>query len=449
VVSTDGIGWAATEADRQVPPDLETAGTGAAGVGSGRIGSGGIASGAGANAAAGDTRSRPVDPHYREGAVQLALGGGFFRPESRPSRDLGVLLAGVLPQLLPDTADLPVLDLMAGCGIRALRYGIEAGAQGVWANDADADRLPVLRRNLSSLAERGCRLRSTAMTAQKLLARCLIAERRFALVDLDAFGCPTALVPAALDALSFGGVLYLASTDGRSPTGHDRRAAIRSLAAAARAHPASWELALRLQIGVVARAAWASGRGIRPLFSFSEGRTFRTAIQLRRRPEPREEEQLGLLAHCHGCGEQCSQSLLQLRGWPACSCAPMHRVGSARSDAPPSLAVSGPLWLGPLQHSPTLEAMTRRAEGLPAHWLARPSRRLLAALLADPGLPALCWPTAELGRRLGGGPPATEVLLAALQAEGYTALRSGVMAGQFRCNAPWSRVLELAAALNR
>jgi tRNA (guanine26-N2/guanine27-N2)-dimethyltransferase len=93
--------------------------------------------------------------------------------------------------------------------------------------------------------------------------------------------------------------------------------------------------------------------------------------------------------------------------------------------------------------------MTRRAEGLPAHWLARPSRRLLAALLADPGLPALCWPTAELGRRLGGGPPATEVLLAALQAEGYTALRSGVMAGQFRCNAPWSRVLELAAALNR
>ena len=42
-----------------------------------------------------------------------------------------------------------------------------------------------------------------------------------------------------------------------------------------------------------------------------------------------------------------------------------------------------------------------------------------------------------------------DALLAALQAEGYTALRSGVMAGQFRCNAPWPRVLELAAALNR
>ena len=34
--------------------------------------------------------------HYCEGAAQLELGSGFFRPESRPSRDLGVLLAALL-----------------------------------------------------------------------------------------------------------------------------------------------------------------------------------------------------------------------------------------------------------------------------------------------------------------------------------------------------------------
>ena len=282
--------------------------------------------------------------------------------------------------------------------------------------------------------------RVTALTAQKLLARCLLGEQRFDLVDLDAFGCPTALVQPALEALRFGGVLYLASTDGRSPTGHDRRAAIRSLGAAARAHPASWELALRLQIAVVARAAWAQGRGIRPLFSFSEGRTFRTAIQLLRRPAAREEEQLGLLAHCHGCGEQFSQSLLRLRFWPACAC---------EADAAPALTISGPLWLGPLQHPATLQAMAARADSLPPSWTARASRRWMDALAADPGLPVPCWPTAELGRRLGGGPPATDALIAALREAGYEALRSGVMAGQFRCNAPWNHVLELAAALNR
>ena len=409
---------------------------------SGESGSEGEAKGVGGGGGA-LADGAPECTHYCEGAAQLALGAGFFRPESRPSRDLGVLLAGVLGEGAlaegPEpAAGLSVLDLMAGCGIRSLRYGLEAGAQLVWANDADGDRLPGLRANLLPLAERGCRLQCTVLTAQKLLARCLLAERRFGLVDLDAFGCPSSLVAPALEALRFGGVLYLASTDGRSPTGHDRRSAIRSLGGAARAHPASWELALRLQIAVVARAAWALGRGIRPLFSFSEGRTFRTAIQLLRRPAAREEEQLGLLAHCHGCGEQFSQSLLTLRQWPLCGC-----------SGPTPLSISGPLWLGPLQHAPTLAAMQHRADTVPADWLTRPSRRLLQALHDDPGLPVRCWPAAELARRLAGGPPATEALLAALRAEGYVALRSGVMAGQFRCNAPWPRLLELAAALNR
>ena len=409
-------------------------------------GEGVISSGGGAIGGAGTAPAAPNSSHYCEGAAQLELGSGFFRAESRPSRDLGVLLAACLPSPEPPA----VLDLMAGCGIRALRYGLEAGAQTVWANDADADRLPWLQRNLAPLAQRGTRLRCSAHTAQKLLARCLISERRFDLVDLDAFGCPTTLVQPALEALRFGGVLYLASTDGRSPTGHDRPAAVRSLGAAARSHPASWEVALRLQIAVVARAAWALGRGIQPLFSFSEGRTFRTAIQLQRSPQPREEEQLGLLAHCHGCGEQWSQSLLRLRGWPGCGCgAPGAAKGAAKGAAPPPLAISGPLWRGPLQHPSTLAAMQARAATVPEAWVGRPTQRLLRALQADPGLPERCWPTAELGRRLAGGTPAMDALLAALQAEGYTALRSGVMAGQFRCNAPWPRVLELAAALNR
>ncbi|MFM7436066.1 MAG: N2,N2-dimethylguanosine tRNA methyltransferase, partial [Vulcanococcus sp.] len=207
--------------------------------------------------------------------------------------------------------------------------------------------------------------------------------------------------------------------------------------------PASWELALRLQIGVVARAAWALGRGVTPLFSFSEGRTFRVALQLQRRADPQQERLLGMLAHCHGCGEQFSQSLWQLRRWPACGCG---------SEAPP-LAISGPLWLGPLQHGPTLEAMVAEAEveaeALIGGAVAPASLRLLRRLLADPGLPVRCWPVAELARRLGGGPPATEALLMAMRAEGFTALRSGVMEASFRCNAPWPRVMELAAALNR
>ena len=111
--------------------------------------------------------------------------------------------------------------------------------------------LALLTQNLQPLQKR--RLELSVRTAQHLLADCLMQQRRFDLLDLDVFGCPTALVPLALEALEFGGVLYLASTDGRSPTGHDRPAAIRSLGAAARATP---------QLGVgPAPAARRGGQG--------------------------------------------------------------------------------------------------------------------------------------------------------------------------------------------
>ncbi|MEB3256453.1 MAG: N2,N2-dimethylguanosine tRNA methyltransferase [Synechococcaceae cyanobacterium] len=362
----------------------------------------------------------------------MRTGAGFFRPDSRPARDFGVLLSRVLAAAGP----VRLLDVMAGCGIRALRAAVEGHAAAVWANDADPDRLPLLEANLATVPA-GVEGRFSAHTAQRLLADCLVERRRFELVDLDAFGSPTALLPLALEAVAFGGVLYLASTDGRSPTGHDRPAAVRRLGAAARAHPASWELALRLQLGTLARAAWAMGRGLEPLLSFSEGRTFRTAVRVRRQPAPGEEAQLGLLAHCHGCGDQQQQSLLRLGRWAPCAC----------GGAEPPLAVSGPLWLGPLQYPPTLTAMLAEAERSPST-LAPTGRRLLGRLCEDPGDLARCWPIAAIGRALGHGPPPLERLVAALQAAGWRAGASGVMAGQLRCDAPWAQILATAAGLD-
>lgn len=346
----------------------------------------------------------------------------------------------LLAASLAASGPLRVLDAMAGCGIRALRYRLEAGAEAVWANDADPDRLPLLERNLAGVSGLCC----SARTAQQLLAECLQRQERFQLVDLDGFGCPTALLPLALEAVAFDGVLYVASTDGRSPTGHDRPAAIRLLGASARAHPASWELALRLQLGTVARAAWAMGRGVDPLFSFSEGRTFRTAVRLRRRTGCGEEQQLGLLAYCHGCGAQEVQPLLRLRHWQRCLC-PVNHDQPQPQGAPP-LAISGPLWIGPLQDPDQLAAMAALADTLPGS-LGAAGARLLGQLANDSGVPPLCWPTAEIARRLSCGPPPLAALVAALQADGWVALASGVMPAQLRSNAPWSVILQIAQRL--
>jgi tRNA (guanine26-N2/guanine27-N2)-dimethyltransferase len=334
---------------------------------------------------------------------------------------------------------LRVLDGMAGCGIRALRYGLEGGATVVWANDADPDRLPLLQRNLSRLPA-SVERQLGSRTAQQLLAECMAQERRFDLVDLDAFGCPAALVPLALEAVAFGGVLYLASTDGRSATGHDRRSALRRFGAAARAHPASWELALRLQLGLLARAAWALGRGIKPLLSFSDGRTFRTALRLERHPAPGEEGWLGLVAHCHGCGDQQVQSLLRLGRWDPCGCPAIPSGGRQ------PLAVSGPLWIGPLQDPVALAAMLQASQHDGVH-PGRPGLRMLERLRVDPAVTPRCWPVGEIARRLGQGPPPLADLVAALTAEGFATAASGVMAGGLRSEAPWLHLLATARRL--
>ena len=387
------------------------------------------------------TRHGGEAPHYCEGLAQLRLGGGFFRAESRPARDVTVLLARWLAQQRP----VRLLDLMAGCGILSLRCALEAPLAALWANDADPDRLPLLQANLAGLPA-GLEKQCTALTAQRLLAGCLERQQRFELVDLDAFGCPSALVPLVLDAVALDGVLVLASSDGRSPTGHDRVAAVRRLGASARAHPASWELALRLQLGVIARQAWAQGRGMTPLVSFSEGRTFRTAVQLRRRPQAREERQLGLLAHCHVCGDQQVQTLLQLRGWAPCRCVRSGESGPDGSGMPPALAISGPLWIGPLQDPQAVGALLADAPQAPGG-AAPASLRLLQRLAADPGASPRCWPLAQIGQQLGGGPPPLPALVEALQQLGHQAWCSGVMDGQLRSDAPWDVILASAREL--
>jgi len=298
--------------------------------------------------------------------------------------------------------------------------------------------LPLLQANLAPLADAGHGLKLGSEGARAMLARALRAGQRFDLVDLDAFGAPAALVPLALEAVRLGGLLWLTSSDGRSPTGHDRPAAVRQFGAAARAHPASWELALRLQLGMIARAAWAQGRGVEPVLSISEGRTFRTAVRVRKRPGGAAMAQLGMLAHCHRCGDQQVQPLLQLGRWPACLC-PGH--GSP-------LSVSGPLWIGPLQHQATLKRLQQRLDDpVIDHHVCALSRQLLARLVSDAGDCARCWPSGVLARVLGGGPPPLVALVAALRQQGHGAWLSGVMPAVLRSDAPWAAILEQARML--
>ena len=79
--------------------------------------------------------------------------------------------------------------------------------------------------------------------------------------------------------------------------------------------------------------------------------------------------------------------------------------------------------------------------------MGRAALKLLAGLAADPGVPARCWPTVDLARRLKQGPPRLDLLVEALRSQGAQAWASGVMAGQLRSDAPWPLILQTAQDL--
>jgi len=119
---------------------------------------------------------------------------------------------------------------MCGCGVRALHYLAQAGADFVWANDASEALRPVIVANLSRFergsppAEAGRRRWVVSHNdATRLLAERYLRREYFDVIDVDSFGGDAAYVRAALLALKIGGLLYLTSTDWRSARGYGSR----------------------------------------------------------------------------------------------------------------------------------------------------------------------------------------------------------------------------------
>ncbi|MGG6238241.1 tRNA (guanine-N1)-methyltransferase [Nodosilinea sp. AN01ver1] len=335
----------------------------------------------------------------QEGKATFSVGLAFYRPQSAIARDLAILAATVYRQR---HGQLRVLDAMTGCGVRPLRYGLEAEADWVWANEGNPDLANILSQNLAALPANTCRL--THQDANQVFFTCYQQRDFYDLVDIDNFGGPSPYVSTGLWATRLGGLLYLTSTDGRATSGHDPERSLRTYGACARSHPAVHEQGLRLIIGHAAQTAAARGLGIEPVFSLFTGQVHRVMVRLVSKPTLTEET-YGFLAYCHRCGHFQTVDWRHL-GRMSCPC--------GTQETP---VMSGPLWLGSLHDGETLAEMQGLAEG----WGWRSQARLLAIMAEESDLPPYYYPLGEIGRRGQMDIPNRDQLIAALQAQGYRA----------------------------
>jgi len=332
----------------------------------------------------------------QEGAVSFQVGGAFFRPQGRIVRDLGVLAAALHRQ---QCGRLRVLEGMAGCGVRSLRYAVESGADFVWCNEGNPDLAPVIGENLRSVKQ--CRI--SHEPARRVFARCMAAQDDYNFIDLDGFGDPLGELPYALGAMPLGGWLYLTSTDGRSLTGHLPPEQLPAFGGIARVHPAGHEQGLRILLGALQRQAATMGYGIRPGFAYFTGETYRILVQLTQRRQFNPQT-YGWLGYCHHCGDY---QVIPWRRLGRCSCP---------QDQQP-LTLTGPMWLGPLHDPLWVEQMGELA----AAWQWRDVVQLLACFAAEAMLPPYFYPLRAIAQGMKGDLPKRSHLIAQLQAQGYAA----------------------------
>ncbi|KAL3524051.1 hypothetical protein ACH5RR_016885 [Cinchona calisaya] len=380
--------------------------------------------------------------YQTERGLQFDVGDTFFRSESATGRDLGVLSAAVYKQ---SNGSLRVLDALCGCGIRSLRYLVEAEADFVLANDANENYKMVISENLSRVSS-GDERRWAVMNsdANKVMTECYLRKDYFDLIDVDSFGSDSSFLRSAVSAVKFDGFLYITSTDGFSSGGHRPHHSLAAYGAYVRPMPYSNEVGLRMLIGGAVREASVLGYHVVPLFSYYSyhGPIFRVMLQIKRGKIP-DNSNYRYISYCIECGNSQAFSWDQL-GEMRCSC---------NTNVPRSLIVSGPLWTGPLHQASHLACMLNLAEQW--GWISDSTGRNLEKLIklmineSDPNLPFGYMKMAEIASRAKINSPTIGAIMDTLHEEGYAASRSHIDPNAIKTNCPMTECVKIFTELQQ
>ncbi len=307
----------------------------------------------------------------------------FYNPGMAAARALSVLLAG---RLVPRGGR--VLDGLAATGALGLRIAAESGAEPhVVLNDKNPRAVALIRANLERNGIRDAEVLLGDLNAH------LADDSPYALVEIDPFGSPVPFLDAALRSARRGSILGVTATDTAVLCGAKPEAARRRYLADVRPTDAYAEVATRVLLGYVVRAAARFDRAVEPLFAYAAEHFVHVHVRLSE-GAARADRALGYLGRVRFDPETGGHEPL------------------------PSGSVDGgfgPLWLGPLA-DPSLLASLR-----PAADTGFAAARVLDRMREEAPLPPFYFEINETARRAGVDPPRLNVVLDALRARGHRA----------------------------
>ncbi|KAM0685902.1 tRNA methyltransferase 1 [Conglomerata obtusa] len=209
-----------------------------------------------------------------EGDARIKNNGKvFYNPAQKFNRDLTLL---VIKEYIKDKKDVNIFEAMSASGLRGIRFIKEIeNSCNIYLNDMDEDAIDGIRENLKlnnieEIKDHYFKYKNKNIYLSKENCHSVMYKNanKFDVIDIDPFGCCTAFVDTAIATIKDGGLLCLTSTDTGVLCNNVKKCYIK-YNSIIRKTPACHELALRVLLGYVCKAAGKFNKHIEPILSVS------------------------------------------------------------------------------------------------------------------------------------------------------------------------------------
>jgi tRNA (guanine26-N2/guanine27-N2)-dimethyltransferase len=365
--------------------------------------------------------------------------GVFFNPAMEFSRDLSILVIEnfIKSRRLISNKKIRILDGLAGCGARGVRFGNEINdfdksSMSILINDHNPISYDVIKKNilLNNLKDH------SKIEASKSDLNALLVKNRFDYIDIDPFGSPMKFLDAGTRSLVDFGILAVTATDTATLFGTYPKTCMRRYDSYSFRTPFSHELGTRILIGACVRIGAKHNLSLTPILCHSTDYYYRIYLRgkVGRKYADDNLRNMGYITTSHGSNSYYMIPTLDLYTNPSLELVHVHPDKKSR----PKLA--GPLWLGPLYDLDFLKGLDLQSHTFGTEDQIRKNKALW---LEEAAAPVGFYDANKLSSELKISTPPIPKLIRNLKDIGHFASRTHFNLNAFKTDADFSTICEL------
>jgi len=186
----------------------------------------------------------------------------FYNPIMKFNRDISILLLNSI-----DKNNLQICDLLAGSGVRSIRFLLELKKKKIKSiiiNDYSKEAINSIKKNFQLNKINKNKIKVYNEDANLLLLK----SEGFDYIDIDPFGTPNPYLDSAIRRISRGGILAVTSTDTSALAGTYPKACLRKYWAIPLRNELMHEIGLRILIRKVQLIGAQYNKALIPVFSY-------------------------------------------------------------------------------------------------------------------------------------------------------------------------------------